>query len=238
MLNSDQLVAHRGLQRCYPENSLLALQGAATAGAKFIECDVQLSQDGVFFLCHDRDLNRLCGVDRLIHELTAAELLQLSLTEHDRFGKQFESHNFATLSEMVAWAKTRPDIHFYIELKRGALISHGMAYCLDILASCIGDQDNITILSFDRLAMKKAKEHGIRRAGIVLEHWSNKDEIIDYCEADIVFINKTHLHNDKPISASVPIAVYEVVDPTEATELLDRGANLIETFEIDLMLNA
>ena len=50
MLTANQLIAHRGLQAHYPENSMLAIRKAFEAGAKHIECDIQLSSDGVFFL--------------------------------------------------------------------------------------------------------------------------------------------------------------------------------------------
>ena len=46
-MNADVLIAHRGWQRRYPENTLAAIEGAITAGALHIEIDVQLSRDGV-----------------------------------------------------------------------------------------------------------------------------------------------------------------------------------------------
>ena len=43
--NQPKLVAHRGYAHAYPENTLLAIQQAVEAGAKYIEFDVLLSAD-------------------------------------------------------------------------------------------------------------------------------------------------------------------------------------------------
>ena len=40
MFHSKQLVAHRGYQAKYPENTVLSLNKAIGAGARFIELDV------------------------------------------------------------------------------------------------------------------------------------------------------------------------------------------------------
>ena len=42
-----ELVAHRGYPQHYPENTLIGIEAAITAGARFIDVDVQLSADRV-----------------------------------------------------------------------------------------------------------------------------------------------------------------------------------------------
>ena len=42
-----QLIAHRGYSECYPENTLVGLEAALSAGANCVEFDVQFSSDGV-----------------------------------------------------------------------------------------------------------------------------------------------------------------------------------------------
>src|SRR5207244_2240185 len=54
------LVAHRGYALRYPENTLVALDAAIRAGAKYVELDVQLSKDGFPVLMHDKTLARMC----------------------------------------------------------------------------------------------------------------------------------------------------------------------------------
>ena len=75
--------AHRGLHsrdRSVPENSLQAFELAAEAGYG-IELDVQLSKDGQVVVFHDDTLNRVCGIDARVDELTYAELRDLSLLD-------------------------------------------------------------------------------------------------------------------------------------------------------------
>lgn len=71
--------AHRGLWgQGVPENSLTAFRKAAEAGFG-IELDLQLSSDGEVFVFHDYDLNRMCGEDLTLTDLTAAQLKTMRL---------------------------------------------------------------------------------------------------------------------------------------------------------------
>lgn len=51
-------LAHRGLSKRYPENTMLAFTRALEAGFDGIETDVQMTRDGVLVLCHDEKINR------------------------------------------------------------------------------------------------------------------------------------------------------------------------------------
>lgn len=73
--------AHRGLHdksRGIPENSLTAFRLAAEAGYG-AELDVHLSRDGRLVVMHDENLQRMCGVNRNIRDMTADELDQCRL---------------------------------------------------------------------------------------------------------------------------------------------------------------
>lgn len=74
-------VAHRGYfdnEAGIPENSLASFQAAIEKGF-VIELDIQISSDGVAFVFHDADLERMCGVQGKIWEYTAAELKEMKL---------------------------------------------------------------------------------------------------------------------------------------------------------------
>jgi hypothetical protein len=47
-----QTIAHRGYNKCYPENTLRAFRGAVEAGSHAIETDLHLSKDGVVVISH------------------------------------------------------------------------------------------------------------------------------------------------------------------------------------------
>lgn len=74
-------IAHRGLHdlnnKCW-ENTLSAFSAAVERGYA-IECDVQLTSDGVPIVFHDGDLKRLTGEDGFVWQRTAAEMAALRI---------------------------------------------------------------------------------------------------------------------------------------------------------------
>lgn len=79
----DRPIAHRGLHSRAAgiiENSASAFEAAIAAGYH-IECDLQLSSDGVPIVFHDDDLERLTGRKGPVGGLMAAELTSLPLLE-------------------------------------------------------------------------------------------------------------------------------------------------------------
>ena len=74
-------IAHRGLHNRAAgviENSASAFE-AAVKGEFAIECDLQLTSDGVPVVFHDDDMSRLLGEEGLVAEVTAAEITQMPL---------------------------------------------------------------------------------------------------------------------------------------------------------------
>ena len=53
-----KVMAHRGYSGMYPENTMLAFQKAAEAGADGIELDVHKTRDGVLVVHHDERVDR------------------------------------------------------------------------------------------------------------------------------------------------------------------------------------
>ncbi len=74
-------IAHRGLHNGeVPENSVPAFLLAAAKGYA-IENDIHITADGEIVVFHDRTLERMCGVDRKIEEMTLAEIKQFRLKD-------------------------------------------------------------------------------------------------------------------------------------------------------------
>ena len=76
--------AHRGLhdKPRIPENSLSAFRAAAEHGFG-AELDVHLTKDGRLAVIHDSSLQRTCGAEGIVEDLTAAELAQFRLEGTD-----------------------------------------------------------------------------------------------------------------------------------------------------------
>lgn len=72
-----QFIAHRGLSRQHPENTLPAFLAAAESDADRLEFDICLSRDGQFVVIHDDTLNRTSTGMGFVAHHSVAELQAL-----------------------------------------------------------------------------------------------------------------------------------------------------------------
>ena len=106
-----RVTAHRAGSKAAPENSLAALRLALAAGADDVEIDVQLTADGHVVLLHDRDLRRVTGDPRNLHELNLSDLKGLRL----RDWRGVSEEGIPTLAEFIAACDNK--IRLNVELK-------------------------------------------------------------------------------------------------------------------------
>jgi len=122
-LNNDVLIiAHRGYAREGVENSIEALEGAAKAGADYVEVDILLTKDNKFVVMHDFNLKRLAGVNKKVRDLNFNEVVGLPIKQgnfvshipsFEEFVKRAKELNMKLLVELKP-AGTEPDN--YVEL--------------------------------------------------------------------------------------------------------------------------
>jgi glycerophosphoryl diester phosphodiesterase len=77
------VVAHRGASADLPENTLVAFEAAARAGADVIEFDLRLTADGVPVVLHDEDFSVTTDGRGLVREATLAEVKRLDASGGD-----------------------------------------------------------------------------------------------------------------------------------------------------------
>lgn len=68
-----RLIAHRGFLSAYPENTLQAVESAATV-ADEIEIDVRRCQSGELVVIHDRRIDRVANENGAVADLTRTDL--------------------------------------------------------------------------------------------------------------------------------------------------------------------
>lgn len=124
-----QIACHRGANRYAPENTLPAIELAAALGADYIEIDVRTTQDGRFFLLHDRSLDRTTSGSGAIREQTAAAVAELDAGSW--FGAAFTGLRVPTFDEGLD--TLGPRSHAYLDAKDvtpealvAAIRSHGL----------------------------------------------------------------------------------------------------------------
>jgi len=234
-----QLVAHRGYPRHYPENTLIGIEAAISAGARFVEVDVQITRDRIPVLFHDHDLRRVCDVDGRVHEYRYDELWAFRAAEPKRFGDRFREVHIPRLAELGHLLRRTPDVTAFIELKRQSLDQFGTRTMLDLvrralkpaLAQCV-------LISYSLEALLAAHRDGWPRLGVVIDQWDERNQKIisairpQYLFCDVDGLPRTdRLHMD-----GTKLAVFEVTDARAALALAERGVDLIETFAIGEMI--
>ncbi|MCY4044540.1 MAG: glycerophosphodiester phosphodiesterase family protein [Cellvibrionales bacterium] len=234
----EQVIAHRGLQRCFPENTSMGIQAALESGVRNIEVDIQFSKDGEPILYHDSDCMRLSGRAERVEDLSITELLSMPKYEPDRFRKEYIKNTIEPLDAIIPFFMRFPDAHFFIELKDEAIAHQGLEYCLAkimmVLAKFV---DRLTLIAFSEEAVWMAKSaFHFQNTGLVLSSLVNAAIKCEDLKVDIAFINSKFLNDELP-TLPCPIALYEIPDAETAEIWLKKGAAKIESFCSDQVLS-
>ena len=105
-----RLQAHRGASRHYPENTMIAYEGAVRENYQLIELDTKFTKDNQCVMLHDFTVNRtarkrdgsLLEKEIRAEELTYAELLELDFGMW--FSKEFAGTKIPLFREAVRFA--------------------------------------------------------------------------------------------------------------------------------------
>jgi len=69
--------AHRGGGKLWPENTMVAFQGAVQLGCRYLETDLHTTRDGVMVTIHDETVDRISDGSGPVRAFTLAELKRL-----------------------------------------------------------------------------------------------------------------------------------------------------------------
>jgi glycerophosphoryl diester phosphodiesterase len=234
-----ELVAHRGYARHYPENTLIAIEAAIRAGARYVEVDVQLSADRVPMLFHDRNLDRLCRAPGRIHEFSREQLREFHVSEFERFGYKYVNTPIATLAEFGGLLAKNPSVTAFIEIKRAAVEHFGAATVLDRVVHALAPVTaQCVLISYNLPVLGASRERGPHRVGAILEKWHHhRNPEVQALRPDFLFCDAADLPRFGDLDAAgAKVVIYEITDPAQALKLAERGVGFIETFAIGEML--
>jgi glycerophosphoryl diester phosphodiesterase len=226
------IVAHRGDAEHFPENTLPALEAAWRHGIAHVEVDVHLSSDGVPFVIHDASLDRTTGSTGDVRFMHSGRLDGVDAGEPARFGRAHAGTALPRLSAVVARMADNPAARAFVEVKRGSLVHHGLAHCMErILAAVAPVRERCTIISFDADAVRHARAAGGMRIGWVLDGDPGQlRPVLELMQPEYVFCNHTRLAAGRPLPAGPwTWVIYEVTDADHARELAARGAAMVES---------
>ena len=111
--HSIEMVAHRGANKIAPENTLAAARKCYELGVDWVEADVRMSRDGVFYVFHDELLTRT--TDGLgIFRLSSSETID-GLDAGSWFSEDHVDERVPRLKDVLEWARGR--IRIYLDIK-------------------------------------------------------------------------------------------------------------------------
>jgi glycerophosphoryl diester phosphodiesterase len=93
------VIAHRGASVEFPEHTLPAYHRAVEAGADFLECDLQLTEDEVLVCIHDTTVDRTSNGEGRVDSFTLEELRRLDVGSW--FGPELAGLRVVTLEEQL-----------------------------------------------------------------------------------------------------------------------------------------
>ena len=146
------ILAHRGASADHPENTLRAFRHALVdePAADGFECDVRLSADGVPFVFHDDDTDRLTGQGGTLEGRTSAEIAALTVG----------GEPIPTLAELLALVtELQPQpLLINIELKPTGDAAPLIAACRPLLDPLLDGPHTLIVSSFDPRVLATAME--------------------------------------------------------------------------------
>jgi glycerophosphoryl diester phosphodiesterase len=88
LIDPPLVIAHRGVDdQNGVQNTIPALEKTAKEKPDFVEMDIHETKDHQFVVIHDGNLKNLAGVNKKVHDLTLAQLTQLTVSENDQSAK-------------------------------------------------------------------------------------------------------------------------------------------------------
>jgi glycerophosphoryl diester phosphodiesterase len=235
--NIDVLVAHRGLQSRFPENTLLALKKAIDSGAKYIELDVQFSADCLPIIYHDPDLQRVSGIKGNVWDYPLKELLCISAYEPERLGNRFKTETIAPLKALVDLLKENPQVTAFVELKEESIAHCGRVLMLETVMHILAPvKPQVVLISYDYCLVEAARKAQWGQVGVVLKQWQDLEtNTVKNIDSDYIFVD----HEKMPQQITgldaikAKLVAYEVGDIALGKELINKGVSMLETFELE-----
>lgn len=239
-LSASQLVAHRGYQKFYPENTALAVLEAINAGALFVEIDIQLSRDQQPLVYHDLSLKRVSGCPGSVTDLTLDELEKLSAYEPKRLGEQFIHETISSLQTVVEIIRQHPAVTLFVELKEESIKQFGTTTMLAKVSEVLQPiMQRAVLISFDYSIIQSARNQGWPQVGVVLRNWVDIDSVeVSAIAGEYTFVNYAIIPAQTDLGKlGTKLVAYEVGSVELARKLTARHIAMLETFDLKGLLN-
>lgn len=194
---STKWLAHRGVPKYAPENTLQSFKIAAKLGARAVETDIRMTSDGYLICHHDAGLSKTTNEPGIIAKLTLEEIEErIVQTGVDYKGQTYENLHIPTFEQYLDLMKNYKKTICRIELKKVPAIQDVNIYAQKIydaiVAAEMEGQCQVVSASYDTLyAFVKADKKGIKKG--------NKTIIVKYCGSNLENRQKLRKYAGKKI---------------------------------------
>lgn len=235
-----KIMAHRGNQALYPENSMAAFRSAIDLGADGIELDVHLTKDGQLVVIHDETLDRTTNGHGAVKEYTLSDIRQWRLMTRDGELTEEVVPTLAEFYELVVEKKYQGLLN--IELKtdqepypgiEAAVLSLTKQYHL--LANCVYSSFN-----WHSLIRLRQLSSEVRIAALVEAQLLPYMEHLPHLQPEALHVD-WKLMTEEFISqyAQYPIRLWTVNEPELWQQWLQQGQSMsVEALMTDTPLAA
>jgi len=147
------IMAHRGNQALYPENTIGAFRRAVDDGADILETDLQVTADGEFVCIHDDTVDRTTDGQGEVSLMRLAQIKTLGI----RGGNpEQRSERIPTLAECIAVVPD--DLLLALELKSSRFIHGDICHRLAEELEVYGVRDRTLVISFSLTYLRNMLE--------------------------------------------------------------------------------
>jgi len=223
----DHLVAHRGDHEHCPENSLPAFERAVTAGAEWLECDVQFGGDLTPVILHDAHLFRLCGVDEYIGNLNADAIQRLRLHEPERPGNTCVDSPVLRLDQFLSWLRQQSGVKLFLEVKPHVLNAVQPDDVMRALAPLFAKKlPGLVMISSSAVMLQALYDEFSCPLGWVAASGIKQPDV----PFEYIFVQMDWLSRIKAFHRQgLKVVAYTVDDPGQLAACLNGEADLVET---------
>lgn len=232
------VIGHRGAAAAAPENTLESIKQAAFQGVKWVEFDVQLTEDGHVILFHDDDLQRTTNGHGKIWESSYTTIRKLDAGKW--FSEDWRGAKIPTLAEAI-FLLLNLDLKANIEIKIPEHFGKGHPYIEKVVFNTISllkeywpKKQPLLISSFSFPALELVYQMAPEfERGLLLwgkpQDWQMQAHAIKATSINCAdqFVTKEWIMEIRGMGYES--AIYTINHVRRARELLEWGANSVFT---------
>ena len=235
-----EIIGHRGYAARAPENTLVSIDAALSAGARAVEFDIRVAACGTPVVIHDETLDRTTdGLGPVLRQ-TAAQLQTLDAGAW--FDPGFAGETIPTLIQALDHVADRAH-HIYPEIKgiRNPSDVDGMVRIVEDRAMT----ERTTFISIDWSILDRVRtQNASIRIGFIVVTADLFDEALALAVADpVAILDLNHeIALDDPSMVrrakdeGIDVVTWTVNEPDEATLLRQAGVTGFTTDHVDRLL--